>query len=483
MLWACSYRLVKDLREEQQEDGAKEVKGSDGDIEGIRLLVHVWPHDGDTNKERCLDDNESNGLCGTVALCETNEHGFHKRIGQDRNDEVVHGCPELDIEKAPLVKSNRIRVQNVSGVLVHDNRALGDANDLGRCPSQDSDHGDDGEYSEDNLTGRVAPGQFPEAENHHLRETDENDTEQDALQNRTPSVTEVGELIVLHFTSLDETFANVLEGDNTKHDEDDEDDEEGVAGKEDVGGLNLGLETDSFDTVQDNIGLVRNGIVIGVCTALEVGHGIVEAVDSPLGHGDGVQAALDFLLHFDGNVGQLLQVGGRGATGCTLVPGSHSLQETNTDDTHAPLEVLGPCSNDRRERYGAHAKESLGLEVAEERHGVGSDVGSRVRVTQSRGDGGYCETQTGDDSGNPGHSLLIDGVAVGQLSLDAANLHAGCLVADLDAHDGIEIGDGVGDAGNLTHDVGRNVYVGIYFDVSGVHGTHALDVVLLVAGV
>ena len=197
---------------------------------------------------------------------------------------------------------------------------------------------------------------------------------------------------MLHLTSLDETFANVLEGDDTKHDEDDEDDEEGIAGEEDVGGLDPGLETDSFDAVQDHVGLVRNGIVIGIGAALDVSHGIVEAVDGALGHGDRLQATLDLLLHFDGNVGQLLQVSGRSTASCTLVPSGHPLQETNANDTHAPLEVLGPCSNDGRKRYGAHAEESLGLEVTKERHGVGSDVGSRVRVAQSGGDGRHSET-------------------------------------------------------------------------------------------
>ena len=119
-LQTCTYRLIKDLCEEQQEDGAKEVESSNGDIESIRLLVHVRAHDGDTNEERYLDNNESDGLRRTVALCETNKHGFDNGVGQDRNDEVVHVSPKLDIEKAPLVESNGIRVQNVGGVLVHD---------------------------------------------------------------------------------------------------------------------------------------------------------------------------------------------------------------------------------------------------------------------------------------------------------------------------------------------------------------------------
>jgi len=61
---------------------------------------------------------------------------------------------------------------------------------------------------------------------------------------------EVDKLVVLHLTGLDEPFTDELEGDHAKDGKEDKDDEEGVTGEEDVGRLNVRLETDTLDTVE-----------------------------------------------------------------------------------------------------------------------------------------------------------------------------------------------------------------------------------------
>ena len=137
---------------------------------------------------------------------------------------------------------------------------------------------------------------------------------------------------------------------------------------------------------------------------------------------------------------------GRSAAGRTLVPSCQLLKEADANDAHGPLEVLRPCSDDGRKRDSAQANKGLRLEVAKERHGICSDVGSGVGVSQARGDCRCNKTQARDDGGDPCDGLLIDRVAVGQFGFDTGKLLVGGLVLDLDAHEQIQVGDGVGDS-------------------------------------
>jgi len=135
---------------------------------------------------------------------------------------------------------------------VHRDGTAGEANDLGRSPGEYADHCEDSEGSKNDFGSRVTLGEFPETKNDHLRETDENQTEKNTLENGSPAVTEVLELVTLHLTHLDETFTNELEDDDTKNDKDDKNEEEDVSSEEDVGQLNLGAETDTFNTTQND---------------------------------------------------------------------------------------------------------------------------------------------------------------------------------------------------------------------------------------
>ena len=55
----CTYWLIEDVREYQQEDGADEVNDRDGDVERVGLLVHVGRHDADSDQEDSLDNDEA----------------------------------------------------------------------------------------------------------------------------------------------------------------------------------------------------------------------------------------------------------------------------------------------------------------------------------------------------------------------------------------------------------------------------------------
>lgn len=102
----------------------------------------------------------------------------------------------------------------------------------------------------------------------------------------------------------------------------------------------------------------------------------------------------------------------RGAASRALVPCSDVLDKADANDTHAPLEVLRPCRDNRRQADGSHADESLTLEVTEESHGIGSNVRGGVRVSQTGCDGGCDERKTGYDGHSPCDTLLIDGFTV-----------------------------------------------------------------------
>ena len=139
-----TYRLLEDLSEHQQENCAKEVNCSDGNVESVGLLVHPRAEDGDTNEKSSLDQDKGNGLGLSAGLSKADKHGLDKDVGKPWDDEPVCCSLELDIQKAPLVQRDRIRVEDVGRVLVHGNRALRNADDLGRSPSKDANHGEHG---------------------------------------------------------------------------------------------------------------------------------------------------------------------------------------------------------------------------------------------------------------------------------------------------------------------------------------------------
>lgn len=165
-----------------------------------------------------------------------------------------------------------------------------------------------------------------------------------------------------------------------------------------------------------------------------------------------------------------------GSSRSALVPSGHLLQELNADYAHGPLEVLRPGSDNGRKRDSAHADEGLRLEVAEERHGVGGNVGSGIGVTESRGYGRCNQSQAGYYSGNPCDSLLVDGAPVGQLGFNTGLELVGRRVPDPNAHEEVQVRDGVGNSRNLAHEALTNVgKVGFDGQRSSVHWAHAVE--------
>ena len=106
-----------------------------------------------------------------------------------------------------------------------------------------------------------------------------------------------------------------------------------------------------------------------VSTSLCLGGGSVttghEASDSPGGEVESTPH-LPLLLYFDGDVRQLREVGGWASAGSTLVPCCHVLEKLDADNTHGPLEVLGPGGDDGGKRNSAETDEGLCLEVTEQ---------------------------------------------------------------------------------------------------------------------
>ena len=168
-----AYRLVKDLGEEEQQDDIDKVDRGNGNVEDVCLLVHPRSQVGSASKQRQLDDEQSDSGDNLGRLRQGDEHALDEDVDKDRNDEPVGGGTVLDVEEAPFVQSSRVRVEDVSRVLVHDHRLLRKPDDLEGGETKRRSHGEDHENSEDDLSGRVAVRQLPETENAHLRISNE----------------------------------------------------------------------------------------------------------------------------------------------------------------------------------------------------------------------------------------------------------------------------------------------------------------------
>lgn len=185
------------------------------------------------------------------------------------------------------------------------------------------------------------------------------------------------------------------------------------------------------------------------------------------------------LLHGDGGCAQVGQRRRRSAAGRSLIPCSNVLEEPNANDTHAPLEILGPGSNNWWQSNGSQSDERLGLEITKECESVGSDVCCSVGVTQARGNGRSDQRKTRDDSDNPCDSLLVNGLAVGQLGLDTGSGVVGIGSDEVDLYLGIEIWDGVCDARHLLQCVVWDGHVGErQVDLTFAHGTQTVQLQL-----
>ena len=88
--------------------------------------------------------------------------------------------------------------------------------------------------------------------------------EQNALQDGTPTVSEILKLVRFEPSGLDAYLAYPLEGEDGEGDDHDEEDEEGQAGHEEVRRLDAGTEGDSFDSPKDDRRTHRVNSVIDI---------------------------------------------------------------------------------------------------------------------------------------------------------------------------------------------------------------------------
>ena len=119
------------------------------------------------------------------------------------------------------------------------------------------------------------------------------------------------------------------------------------------------------------------------------------------------------------------------------------------DDTHTPLEVLGPRCDNGRERHSRHSDECLRLEESEQRQGVRCDVSGGIGVAHSRRDGRGNKADASDDGGGPSDGLLINSLSVREFSLDTSEGFSGVGRVDVDLDLAIEIRNTVCDACRL----------------------------------
>ena len=122
--------MIEDFRVNQEEDTIEEVDSCNGDVECIRFLVHPRSQDADTDKEAGLNDKQCDSLCSAATLCEGNEDCLDQYVDEDRHDEIVGCSAKLNIEETPFVQCRRVRVKNVSRILVHLDGPFGDSPDL-----------------------------------------------------------------------------------------------------------------------------------------------------------------------------------------------------------------------------------------------------------------------------------------------------------------------------------------------------------------
>ena len=460
-------RLVEDVGEEEHEDGVEEVHGGDGDVPDVGLLVHPGAQDADGDEHGGFEDDEGHGLHHRGRLGQADEHALDEDVAEGGDDKVVGGGPVLHVEEPPLVEAGGIGVEDVGGVLVHGDGALGQVDHLEGGPAESGQHRDEHDDGQDHLGGGVDLGELPQAEDAHLGEADEGQAEEDAAGDDLPALAEVLELVALHLALLDEEFADALEEGDEDHDDEDEEDEEDETGEEDVGLFDAGPEAHALDAADDEViggggGRLRAG-------ALE------QVVRRPAEQtGRGIEGSLAALEDLHGRGRQFRQDGGGGPAGGALVPGADGLEEAHVDDAHTPLEILGPRGDNGRHVDGSHAEEGLGLHETEEGEGIGGHVGGSVGMAEAGGDGGGGQAKPGDDGGGPSDALLVDGLAVGQIRLDAGDTAAGVGGVDVDADRGVQVGNGVCDAGDLLDDILGDLDIGAgHVDGTGVHGTQA----------
>ncbi|GKT55886.1 hypothetical protein ColTof3_03225 [Colletotrichum tofieldiae] len=406
----------------------------------------------------------SDGLANADALAEGDDGGLDEDVGDEGDDEVVGGGAVLDVEEAPLVDDGGVGEEDVGGVLVGEDGLLGDADDLEGGPDEGEEGAEEEDDGEDDEGGRVGLDELPQAQHGDLREADEAEAEQDALERRLPVAAELEEAVALGPVVLGGDLGAVPEGGDAEDGEEHKGAVDDEAGQEQVGRLDPGLEGHALDAVD----YVRAVLELDVGAA---GDGAEAALDGA----DRVQQLDGALRDLDRHAADRVEQAGGLAAGGALVPGAQLLHPAQAHDAHGPLEVLRPGLDDGGHVDAAEAEEGLGLEVAEQGEGVGGEVGGGVGVAHGGDDAGGAEAEAGDDGGGPFHADEVDRLAVGEVGLDAGDGLVRVGEVDEGADGGVEVGDGVGDARDgveLVADLKGELHV----DLARLHGAEALEV-------
>lgn len=178
-------------------------------------------------------------------------------------------------------------------------------------------------------------------------------TKKDPLQNYLPAIPELLKLISLEPASFHSKLAEALEQSDCDGDNRYECNEKDQSSQEDIRGFNSRAETDSFDASDDNHFRSFGDARISIAP---LQHLCIGPFGQVLYHIYGA------LLDLNGSRRQSGKKSRRGTTCRPLIPRADILHEADSDDSHAPLEILSPGLNDRRQWNASHADDSLGLE-------------------------------------------------------------------------------------------------------------------------
>lgn len=381
----------------------------------------------------------------------------------------------MHIKETPFVESLGIGEEDIGWVSVHVDGSARDCNHLASTPAEGNKWTKEIKDGKHDLGGGIDLRKLPEAQNGKLRETNEGNTVQDALENGTPAITELEELVRLHHTLLSKEFAETLEQSDAEHGEDGKEPEKGQTREKEVGRFDLGLERYTLDSVHNIASGGRQNVTASFHDVDGgLGHHVKTTFDDVLCQFDAsIQTTL---LDSDGHRAQGAEEGSGRAAGGSLIPGEDALHEVYVNDAHGPLEVLGPRLDNGGQANAGQADHGLGLEVAKQGQREGSDVSGRVGVSESIEDGGRNQSDTGNDGGSPLDTGQVDRLAVGDGGLDTSNTFSSAGKVDAHSNAGIEIGHGIGDGRDVLGCGGGDVEVEGDVELgSGRHGAHTTE--------
>ena len=357
-------RLVKDAGEEEEQNRVDKRDHGDGDVVDVALLVHPRSKNAHRNEHQSIQNEECDHLHHRRLLTESHKHALDEDVGQRRKEEVVRRCFVLHVQEPPLVETGRVGVENVRRVPVHGHGPLGQENNLERGPSERDENRQEDDHGQDHFGRGIMLRKLPQAEDGHLREPDQRNAEHDAADHNLPPVPKVTELVPPQVAGFRQNLANDLEPSDDDEHGARKDDVEHDAREEDVGPFDARSEPDPLNAAQDDRAHLRS--------LRSPGDGVADQF------GCRIQRPFPPTQQLHRRCGEVGKQRRRRAPGRPLVPSRDGLKKTEPDDTHAPLEILGPRFHDRRHPHRGHAEDRLALEVTEHGEHRGCHVGGRV---------------------------------------------------------------------------------------------------------